>query len=671
MQKLAVYTLGFLQVPYIRKILRISGWKISAGPISFGASAVGVWGRKPLSRRGIRAANRRGLPLLSIEDAFLRSVLPGPKTAPAGLVLDEVGIFFDANQPSRLENILNFEALDDESLLTRAKDGIAFLRHSGLSKYNPVPRGRSGAPKPGYVLVVDQTRGDASITCGGAFDHTFATMLAQARADHPEKRIIIRTHPAVGPRAKQGHFEVSDLDSRTSFLSTKINPWDLLEGAAAVYCVTSQLGFEAILSGHKPVVFGLPFYAGWGLSQDQQHCARRKRTLTTAQLFTAAMLKYPSWVDLASNRKCSFEQAAQGLLARAQHHWRNDMPTVAVGMRNWKRPQMARFLNSPRFENSPAKAASIAASKNGRVVVWASQSSFELQTACANHRVPLLQMEDGFLRSRGLGAALTPAESVVVDDLGIYYNPLTPSRLEALIATSGGLPDVALKRANALLDMATKAKLSKYNLALPAPRLTIPAGQRVILVPGQVEDDASIRYGAADICTNQALLEATRAANPEAFIIYKPHPDVEAGLRVGAVENATKFADHLAENSAILPLIQAADEVWTMTSLTGFEALIRDKSVTCFGMPFYAGWGLTTDLGPCCPRRQATPSIAALAHATLIDYPLYLDPKTGQPCAPELLIERLESGEGKRRWRLKILSKLQGQFASYAHLWRS
>jgi len=668
-QKLAVYTLGFLQVPYIRKMLRISGWKVSAGPLAFGAASVGVWGRKPLSKRGIKAAARQGLPVLSVEDAFLRSVLPGPKSAPAGLILDDVGIFFDASQPSRLENILNFAALDDEALLTRADDGIAFLRHAGLSKYNPVPRSCAPLPPAGYVLVVDQTRGDASITCGGAFDHTFATMLAKARADNPDKQIIIRTHPAVGPRAKQGHFSAADLDARTSFLSENLNPWDLLEGAAAVYCVTSQLGFEAILAGHKPIVFGRPFYAGWGLTTDQQPSQRRHRSLTVAQLFAAAMIRYPSWVDLGSNRACSFEQAAQGLLARAQQHWRNSMPTVAVGMRSWKRPQMARFLGKPRFENDPAKAARLAAVQGGRVVVWASQNSYALQTACANQKVPLWQMEDGFLRSRGLGAALTPAESVVVDDLGIYYNPLAPSRLESLIQAAPNLPETALKRAAALIEATTKAQLSKYNLALPAQALTLPAGRRVILVPGQVEDDASIRFGAADICTNQALLEATRAANPDAYIIYKPHPDVEAGLRVGALDDPS-FADVIAQNAAILPLIAAAHEVWTMTSLTGFEALLRGKPVTCLGTPFYAGWGLTTDLAPACKRRTARPSLQALAHAVLIDYPLYLDPKTGRPCAPELLVERLAMGEGKRRWRLRLLAKLQGQFASYAYLWR-
>jgi capsular polysaccharide export protein len=258
----------------------------------------------------------------------------------------------------------------------------------------------------------------------------------------------------------------------------------------------------------------------------------------------------------------------------------------------------------------------------------------------------------------------------VVDDLGIYYNPLAPSRLEALIEASESLPAVALKRAERLMEAAQQAQLSKYNLTLPAPRLSLPAGKRVILVPGQVEDDASIRFGTGEVCSNQGLLAATRAANPEACIIYKPHPDVEAGLRVGAVETPLKWADMVADHAAIIPLIEAAHEVWTMTSLTGFETLLRGKSVTCLGMPFYAGWGLTSDLGPPCPRRTAKPSLAALVHATLIDYPRYLDPKTGQPCAPELLVERLASGEGKRRWRLRALAKLQGHFAAYAHLWR-
>lgn len=64
-----------------------------------------------------------------------------------------------------------------------------------------------------------------------------------------------------------------------------------------------------------------------------------------------------------------------------------------------------------------------------------------------------------------------------------------------------------------------------------------------------------------------------------------------------------------------------------MTSTLGFEALLRGKPVTCLGMPFYAGWGLTRDLAPAPPppAREATLA-AAFAHAALIAYPAPLRP---------------------------------------------
>ena len=40
-------------------------------------------------------------------------------------------------------------------------------------------------------------------------------------------------------------------------------------------------------------------------------------------------------------------------------------------------------------------------------------------------------------------------------------------------------------------------------------------------------------------------------------------------------------------------LLGIVDEVHTLTSLTGFEALLRGIEVHAYGGPFYAGWGLT------------------------------------------------------------------------------
>lgn len=110
-----------------------------------------------------------------------------------------------------------------------------------------------------------------------------------------------------------------------------------------------------------------------------------------------------------------------------------------------------------------------------------------------------------------------------------------------------------------------------------------------------------------------------------------------------------------------------------MTSLTGFEALLRGVPVTTLGAPFYAGWGLTRDLGAVPARRLAgrRPSLEALVHATLVAYPRYRDPVSGRPCTVEVIADRLEAGTIPHPGlRNRLLSKLQGLLASQAHLWR-
>lgn len=260
--------------------------------------------------------------------------------------------------------------------------------------------------------------------------------------------------------------------------------------------------------------------------------------------------------------------------------------------------------------------------------------------------------------------------SLVLDNLGIYFDPTRPSSLEQHIANSVDLRSGQKLRSAQLIASLTKAGLSKYNLSGDLPDL--PQGRR-ILVPGQVEDDASIQFGCSDVRTNLELLRQTWTANPDAIVIYKPHPDVAKGLRKGQIldQEAAKYADVIATDADIHQLLNAVDEVWTMTSLTGFEALMRGVKVTCLGAPFYAGWGLTTDLGKTPARRQSKPTLEGLVHATLIDYPRYRDPVSGMPSAVETVVERLATGENVRvGFGLRLLSKLQGLLASQAWLWR-
>ncbi len=552
--------------------------------------------------------------------------------------------------------------LYNSNLLDQAKRLTDCLIFDGLSKYNNSDADLP-APAPGYVLVVDQTVGDASIHRSGASKATFRDMLAVARRDHPERRIVIRTHPESRAGLRPGHFGSGDAGGRVSLLTAPVSPHRLLAGAAQVFTVSSQMGFEAILHGHSPRVFGQPFYAGWGLSQDEQPIPRRTRKLTREELFAGAMLLAPLWYDPCRDRLCGVEEVIHQLQAEVRA-WRQDRHGhVAAGMRLWKRGRLQAVFGGTKpllFRDAPA-AADRRASRSGRgLLLWAGKESeaFAPKARC-------LRVEDGFLRSRGLGAELVPPLSLVTDDLGIYYDPTRPSRLETLIATP--LTDSQRHRAAALIDRLQTDGLTKYNLPGAVPSL--PPGHR-ILVPGQVEDDASIQQGAGKVRTNLGLLQAVRAANPGAVILYKPHPDVEAGLRPGVID-ASGLADLVLAQADTAALLAEVQEVWTMTSLTGFEALLRGVRVTCLGAPFYAGWGLTRDAGPVPDRRTARPDLVQLVHAALIAYPRYWDPVSHRPCPVEVALDRLAAGDIPHPGQMnRLLSKLQGRLAGDAHLWR-
>ncbi|MEM1078561.1 MAG: capsular polysaccharide biosynthesis protein [Pseudomonadota bacterium] len=591
---------------------------------------------------------------LYLEDTFLRSVLPGKAGGPRhGITLDRQRPYYDASGPSDLERLLATHPLEDTG---RGTGIISALKAAELSKYNAV----STAPpqiKPGYVLVIDQLRDDASIRYGGADAQRFDTMLQAARDEHPQRDILIKGHPAASA-SRPGHLGPDACGP--------CSVWPLLAQASAVFTVSSQLGFEAILAGHRPHVFGQPFYAGWGLSDDRAPLPRRQRVLSAAQLALGALALYPIWYDPYRDRLCEIEEVIPQLASRARA-WREDRQGyVAHGMRLWKRPTIRRVFGSGAL-SFPRNPIETAKTTGKPILSWAQAVTPEMTKA---RELALFRVEDGFLRSKGLGAALTPPLSLVRDSTGIYYDPAQPSDLEACItraATRG-----ASARGKALLARLQASGLSKYNMGGSVPPIT-PTGKRVVLVVGQVADDASVTLGNAGAVRDlPQLVAAARAAHPDAFLIYKPHPDVEAGLRPGTTESAQ--VDAVAEASDPIACVNAADEIWTLSSLLGFEALIRGRAVTCAGVPFYAGWGLTEDLAPPAhpvfARRTARPDLAALVEAVLIDYPRYHDPVTNLPCPVEVVLDRLEAGPPNPDPPLRVLSKLQGVLASQSWLWR-
>lgn len=254
---------------------------------------------------------------------------------------------------------------------------------------------------------------------------------------------------------------------------------------------------------------------------------------------------------------------------------------------------------------------------------------------------PAIRVEDGFTRSVGPGADLISRQSWVVDDAGMYYDATRPSGLEKLLLTTEF--DAFLReRAARLRHRMRTARIAKYNVGRACWQRP-GTDRRVILVPGQVESDASIRYGSPVLKTNMAMLRAVREGNPEAYLVYKLHPDVVANLRVqGEGESdAAAVCDEVVADQDMDHILGQVDEVHTLTSLTGFEALIRELPVTCYGQPFYSGWRLTQDVYPQ-PRPTRRLALDELIVATLILYSSYTTETTGHFITVERVMDEME-----------------------------
>jgi len=321
------------------------------------------------------------------------------------------------------------------------------------------------------------------------------------------------------------------------------------------------------------------------------------------------------------------------------------------GFSRWKRKNTLPFFSADSkiiFVSSLSQAINKGLTSSSQIYIWGKKPFDDVETYAKNHDIPLFRVEDGFVRSVSLGSDLTKAYSLVVDGRGIYFDPTRESDLEYLLNTYE-FDDAMLERSKALQAYMIKNKISKYNADRDKLLVLddVKKGQKVIVVPGQVEDDASIQYGASGM-TNLELLQKTRENAPKAYIVYKPHPDVLAGNRVGHIDeqDALQYCNRIVTDLSLDSVLNLADEVHTMTSLVGFESLIREKEVTTYGLPFYAGWGLTKDMKQT-SRRTKKRTLDELVAAAFILYPRYINPKTDTLCDIETLLQEIEKEKSR------------------------
>ncbi len=616
------------------------------------------WGRKKSGFKAVRLASlTENSKFILREDGFIRSIGIGLDDHKSfSIVEDDIGIYYDATKPSKLEYLLNnYDFKSDNKLMEQANQALDLIRKYKISKYNNgsiIDEKYFKNSNREKILIIDQSKDDLSLKYGLAEKFNINEIIDTAISENPNADIYLKIHPDVINLKKKTELDLKKISYKCKIISEDINPISLLEHFKKVYTRTSQMGFEALIMGCKCVVFGMPFYAGWGLTDERVSCTRRNRKLNISQVFAASYILYTKYINPFSKKTSDIFDTIHSINRFKNIELKRKNKVFLFGFSRWKRKFIYPFLKefdykNIYFVNLNIKSYSQYSRKfglnnNSEIYIWGSRSYPDIENFAKKNKIKTTRVEDGFIRSVGLGSDLTRPLSLTFDDLGVYYNPLKESRLERIL-NENIFDNNIISEAENLINLIVNEKISKYNLnGNKNFELDNSSYKKTILVVGQVDDDASIKLGGFGM-NNLTLLKKVKENNPNCYIIYKSHPDVNSGNRKG------HFSDQLLgdicnlnlKNVNISSLIRLVDEVHTITSLVGFEALLHKKKVVTYGLPFYAGWGLTDDMN-LCPRRKRELTLSELVAGVLILYPRYIDPIDFEYCKPELLIKRIK-----------------------------
>lgn len=243
---------------------------------------------------------------------------------------------------------------------------------------------------------------------------------------------------------------------------------------------------------------------------------------------------------------------------------------------------------------------------NPVIYIWAYKAPDYFIDYIREQGLDIFFLEDGFIRSGPDDESSAPPLSIVMDSQAPYFDTTRPNDLTDLIAnfdfTQDGYDETL---AQEMLDYYVAHRVSKYNHQPYVNVIPIygEKSKKRILVLGQVPYDDSLKYGGGIGITLLDVVNKAIKENPDAQIIVKPHPMT---LDDPSVVIALTELDCLILNQSIhlVDALKTVDHVYTITSLGGFEALLRGKKVTVLGRPFYYGWGLTNKENDIKVKRQ-------------------------------------------------------------------
>lgn len=594
------------------------------------------WGDKPSAQRPRRFGERHAVPFLAAEDGFLRSVGSHRiKPPPLSLVLDDEGIYYRAATPSRLERLIVAAPAFDAARIAAAERALARVRGEKLTKYNVLGPPSAADGKSVRILLVDQVFGDQSIAGGLASAASFAAMVSAALTEAAAADIAVKVHPDVLAGRATGYLLDHARRHGLALIADAGNPFDLLARVGRVFTVSSQLGFEALVAGVPVRTFGVPFYAGWGLTEDTPTEAaasaalgRRGQPRSLLEVFAAAYVAYPRYADPVRCEAIGVEQAIDRLL-----EWRETLVRRRSTVRLAASPLDGRLAEAVfGGGGAPVTLAPLDAGGGGDLVAWAGAAEPSPPAGTAR---PAVIRDDRLARTYGF-------------DGGFHFDPRGDP-----FAESGALLALLASAEVSLLDQARAGAVVSLLSRTAFARIDLVAERRIAAASGDAAaptvavvlaaaGDAAAPFGSR-LPSEADIVSAVRSERPEATIVVlreRPRPprDLRRAWRNTLLPPRQATRPPARAMAATLGRVVA---VHTDAAFSALDALALGLPVAVHGPAIYAGWGFTRDPAPPSrPRRLSFEEFVALA---AVVGTAWTDPVSGLPATAEEVMRLFEA----------------------------
>lgn len=542
-----------------------------------------------------------------------------------GYYYSKMGWYYQSNN-NIIESIIKNSNQITDSDIEYVQRCIEKIKNNKITKYNtfhtekPFSRQENVAP----IVVIDQNIDDFAITRNNNCAADFILMYKEALKKGNGRKIYLKS-------SKNGYLKQFAHSSEVALIDFNVNIHDVLENVEDVYVVCSHVGFEALMHKKNVHCFGYSYYSGFGLTINYK--TQNIYPLSLEKIFYALYIQLSTYIIndivkldivleiIAINKKLFYEE--------------RDKRFFIVSTHFWHRLKFYRFLYSRKLIYiSNIKALQTHNLNSNDVVLTWSIGKKQYTNFCQEQNIPLFRMEDGFIRSVGLGSHFVQGHSFCIDKTNIYFNARRSNDLENELNNTEVLP-TEIEQACNLIKIINKNQITKYNLPfdqkMPKEEIFMmqqiqKSTKRKILIIGQVANDKSVLHGCLIHSNIYDLLKQTRIKNPDKIIIFKNHPDCVLSFRAGKIQhkNLANYTDYVLEQITIDQVIDIVDEIHTFTSLSGMEGLIRGKEVYCYGSPFYSNWGLTHDVTEI-SRRLRKRTLEELVYLSYIKYPRYYD----------------------------------------------